>query len=92
MILVYIMAIMHESLKTRDKLQQWDVTGNVDILSLVCPLCSLTRDSHSHLFFECIYASRLWDRVRVLACMEDVDSVWSNIVAYLQPLASRNIF
>lgn len=48
--------ITNESLKTQDKLQTWNVPGTVSLSSLVCPLGKLTRDSHKHIFFECIYS------------------------------------
>lgn len=83
---------MNESLKTQDKLQLWDVPRNVNLSTLVCPLCNLVRDSHSHLFFECDFAANLWRRVRSLAAMEDVEPDLKCIIDHLKPLSHRNLF
>lgn len=67
--------IMHNSLKTHDRLQWWDVHSSVNIQDLVCPLCNFVPDSCAHMFLECWYASKLWIRVRGLAAMDNVAPV-----------------
>ncbi|GJW24414.1 putative reverse transcriptase domain-containing protein [Tanacetum coccineum] len=54
----HLWLVMRNSLKTQDRLRQWDVGNNVDLNLLVCPLCSAQQDSHAHLFFECAYSSQ----------------------------------
>ncbi|XP_071699661.1 uncharacterized protein [Rutidosis leptorrhynchoides] len=49
--------LMCEKLKTQDKLQAWETRFNSGVSS-VCTFCSQVADSHSHLFFECTYASQ----------------------------------
>ncbi|GKC95097.1 homeodomain-like protein, partial [Tanacetum coccineum] len=54
---------MRNSLKTQDKLRQWDVGVNTDLSLLRCPLCNTQQDSHAYLFFECIeHNNRLFKR------------------------------
>ena len=42
-------------LKTQDRVRGWELAGN-----LLCPFCDNVPDSHSHLFFNCEYSSRIW--------------------------------
>nr|GEY74075.1 hypothetical protein [Tanacetum cinerariifolium] len=55
-------------LKTQDRLSKW-----LNILDMACPFRKICKDSHSHLFFHCSYAKRLWERL-VLGAM--VYFVW----------------
>ncbi|XP_071739954.1 uncharacterized protein [Rutidosis leptorrhynchoides] len=52
---------MGEILKTQDKLKAWELRSN---LSLECSFCKNGMDSHSHLFFECLFTARVWDRIQ----------------------------
>ncbi|GJU44801.1 RNA-directed DNA polymerase, eukaryota, reverse transcriptase zinc-binding domain protein [Tanacetum coccineum] len=58
---------MRNSLKTQDKLWQWDVGVGTDLNLLQCAFYSSQLDSHAHLFFECPYSSKVWKLVRPLA-------------------------
>ena len=44
-------------LKTQDRISRW-----LNIQDMKCPFCRSCKDSHSHLFFSCIFARRLWER------------------------------
>ncbi|GKF84346.1 RNA-directed DNA polymerase, eukaryota, reverse transcriptase zinc-binding domain protein, partial [Tanacetum coccineum] len=77
---------MRRSLKTQDNLRAWDVGPNVDLSMLRCPLCDTQRDSHEHLFFECVYSAKVWDYVRVLADLDNVPPTLMDIVATLQAM------
>ncbi|GJX73150.1 reverse transcriptase domain, reverse transcriptase zinc-binding domain protein [Tanacetum coccineum] len=68
----HLWLVMRNSLKTQDKLRQWDVGVGTDLNLLQCAFCSRQLDSHAHLFFECPYSSKVWQLVRPLACMENV--------------------
>ncbi|GKD61738.1 lupus La protein [Tanacetum coccineum] len=46
--------LIGEKLKTQDKIRAWEVADSVNLEDMKCPLCNLIRDSHSHLFFECV--------------------------------------
>ncbi|GKB06393.1 hypothetical protein Tco_0834626 [Tanacetum coccineum] len=76
--------IMRRSLKTQDKLRQWDVDPATDLTQVRCSLCGTQADSHEHLFFECSYSSKVWSLIRGLVGMDVV-----NIIAWFQPLANK---
>nr|GEV96230.1 hypothetical protein [Tanacetum cinerariifolium] len=50
--------IMRNSLKTQDKLRQWDVGIGTDLSQVTCVFCSSQPDSHAHLFFECPFSDQ----------------------------------
>ncbi|GJY56009.1 homeodomain-like protein [Tanacetum coccineum] len=81
--------IMRRSLKTQDRLRQWDVGPHVDLNTLRCKLCDSQPDSHEHLFFECPYSARIWILIRSLGGMELVSPKLHDIISYLQPIAHR---
>ncbi|GJW10935.1 copia protein [Tanacetum coccineum] len=92
----HLWLVMRSTLKTQDKLRQWDVGINTDLSMLRCPLCNTQSDSHAHLFFECSFSSQVWKMVCHLADMEMVPPVLQNIIDYLHPMAhkrsARSIF
>ncbi|GKC32155.1 RNA-directed DNA polymerase, eukaryota, reverse transcriptase zinc-binding domain protein [Tanacetum coccineum] len=57
-------------LKTQDNIQD-----------MACPFCKSCKDSHSHLFFACSYSKRLWERLKVMACLDNVSNVWGELVS-----------
>ncbi|GJU00845.1 reverse transcriptase domain, reverse transcriptase zinc-binding domain protein [Tanacetum coccineum] len=54
----HLWLVMRRSLKTQDKMRQWDVGGGTDLNLLRCSLCDSQPDSHEHLFFECAFSSQ----------------------------------
>nr|GEW35980.1 hypothetical protein [Tanacetum cinerariifolium] len=80
--------IMRESLKTQDKVQQWDI-GNNDLNLLCCHLCKTQADSHAHLFFDCSFSQHVWSLIRHLASMENVPPIPHDIVMRLLPLSHK---
>ncbi|GJV80043.1 reverse transcriptase domain, reverse transcriptase zinc-binding domain protein [Tanacetum coccineum] len=85
----HLWLVMRNSLKTQDKLRQWDVGINTDLNLLRCSLCNTQSDSHAHLFFECPYSSKVWKLVRHLADMELVPPILYDIVAHLLSMANK---
>ncbi|GJY35217.1 reverse transcriptase domain, reverse transcriptase zinc-binding domain protein [Tanacetum coccineum] len=81
--------IMRRSLKTQDKLRQWDVDPATDLTQVRCSLCGTQADSHEHLFFECSYSSKVWSLLRGLVGMDVVPPVLENIITWFQPLANK---
>ncbi|GJR95644.1 homeodomain-like protein [Tanacetum coccineum] len=81
----HLWLVMRNSLRTQDKLQQWDLGPN----SLLCPLCDVQPDSHTHLFFECSFSSQVWMLVRHLADMDTVSPVFHDILLYIQQIAKK---
>ncbi|GJT05595.1 putative RNA-directed DNA polymerase, eukaryota, reverse transcriptase zinc-binding domain protein [Tanacetum coccineum] len=84
----YLWLIMRESLKTQDKVQQWDI-GNNDLNLLCCPLCKTQADSHAHLFFECSFSQQVWSLILHLAGIENVPPILHDIVMHLLPLSHK---
>ncbi|GJR61141.1 reverse transcriptase zinc-binding domain-containing protein [Tanacetum coccineum] len=64
--------VMRNSLRTQDKLRQWDVGDGTDLNLLQCALCESQKDSHPHLFFECAFSSKVWQLVFHLADLDQV--------------------
>ncbi|GJX43139.1 putative reverse transcriptase domain-containing protein, partial [Tanacetum coccineum] len=85
----HIWLMMRNSLKTQDKLRQWDVGVNTDLTLLRFPLCNTQQDSHAHLFFECVYSAQVWKLVHHLAAMEMIQPILQDIIAHLQPIAHK---
>ncbi|XP_028119111.1 uncharacterized protein LOC114316615 [Camellia sinensis] len=53
---------LHNRLYTGDRLRMFGLST-----SSQCPFCLHLEESHSHLFFECIFSSRVWSAIEV-AC------------------------
>ncbi|GJU81521.1 hypothetical protein Tco_1283886 [Tanacetum coccineum] len=81
--------VMRRSLKTQDRVRQWDGGPNVDLSTLRYKLCDAQPDSQEHLFFECPYSARIWILIRSLASMELISPMLHDIISYLQPIAHR---
>ncbi|GJX93653.1 reverse transcriptase domain, reverse transcriptase zinc-binding domain protein [Tanacetum coccineum] len=80
---LHMWLVIKEKLKTQDRLRQWDVGPNIDLNLLRCPLCELVPDSHSHLFFECSFASQVWFQVRAFTGMSSVPPRFVDVLAFL---------
>ncbi|GJW04203.1 homeodomain-like protein, partial [Tanacetum coccineum] len=74
----HVWLVMRNSLKTQDKLKQWDVGINTDLNLLRCALCDTQPDS----------SSRVWKMVRHLADMDSIQPSLHDIISYLQPIAN----
>ncbi|KAJ0907507.1 putative RNA-directed DNA polymerase [Helianthus annuus] len=75
--------IIHKKLKTQDVMCKWNTSGNANFNLMCCSLCISGPDSHEHLFFECGYASRVWDGVKAKADMGAISNRWSDIFDHL---------
>ena len=70
--------IIKRKLKTQDRVSIWDVDQN---LGSTCSLCDTVPDSHDHLFFQCVFADGVWNRIKFLA---GLDNVAHNIYAIVE--------
>nr|GEV78276.1 hypothetical protein [Tanacetum cinerariifolium] len=59
-------------------MRSWDV-GDPS-MTLLCPLCNTTPDSHEHLFFRCNYSSHVWNSVKVLTSKSNIPNELDLIV------------
>ncbi|GJZ38522.1 putative reverse transcriptase domain, reverse transcriptase zinc-binding domain protein [Tanacetum coccineum] len=82
----HLWLVMRNRLKTHDRVKQWDIGPNGDLNALRCALCESQPDSHPYLFFECVFFSKVWSYVCVLADMDLVPPNIHDIILYLQPL------
>nr|XP_043619781.1 uncharacterized protein LOC122591585 [Erigeron canadensis] len=82
--------LVRRKLKTQDIIMQWKGGGNMNFNLVCCPLRQQGRDSHNHLFFECLFSSQVWLRVRHLAQMHQVNSRWDDIYDWLIQRAKSN--
>ena len=87
---IHMWLVMRKRLLTQDRMKQWHVGNNVDVFSLRCPLCKACPDSHEHLFFECIFSSKVWNLGVSMAGISFASSKWSDIVNWLLPIANQN--
>ncbi|GJU75163.1 protein LAZ1 [Tanacetum coccineum] len=84
----HLWLLMRRSLKTQDRMKQWDVGVDVDLNMIWCPICELQKDSHEHLFFECLFSAQVWSSARQLAGMDLIQPVLTDIMLFLQPMAN----
>ncbi|KAJ9536721.1 hypothetical protein OSB04_un000106 [Centaurea solstitialis] len=72
-------------LPTQDRISIW----KHEPPNLVCPLCGDGPDSHTHLFFTCVFAKEVWSAIRVRMEWEDFPDAWDDImVAISDPVTS----
>ncbi|XP_071714988.1 uncharacterized protein [Rutidosis leptorrhynchoides] len=83
--------LMKQKLKTQDMLKPWDMNLNGNGGVAVCTLCQLQPDSNTHLFFECMYASRVWDQVKQLIQIPISGNCWQVFVQLLAPITHRRV-
>ncbi|GJU53880.1 reverse transcriptase domain, reverse transcriptase zinc-binding domain protein [Tanacetum coccineum] len=83
--------VQGEKLKTQDRLRQWDVGPSIDLNLLRCPLCDMVIDSHSHLFFECSFASQVWFQVHAFTGMSSVPSRFVDVLIFLIPTKGSSV-
>ncbi|KAJ9542442.1 hypothetical protein OSB04_028948 [Centaurea solstitialis] len=69
----------HQRLPTQDRLAEW----KHDPPDWKCGLCGMCLDSHSHLFFYCIYAASVWARIKAAVDWDDAPTSWDDVVEWL---------
>ncbi|KAJ0939765.1 hypothetical protein HanRHA438_Chr02g0064921 [Helianthus annuus] len=61
----------------------WEAGSISNLILMCCPLCHHDRDSRDHLFFQCSFATKIWDSVRKMVNMESVNNTWSSIMQWM---------
>uniref|UniRef100_A0A251S8W3 Putative reverse transcriptase zinc-binding domain-containing protein n=1 Tax=Helianthus annuus TaxID=4232 RepID=A0A251S8W3_HELAN len=79
----FMCLLIQKRLKTQDVMSKWYSSGNANFNLLCCSLCTRGPDSHEHLFFECYYATQVWNGVKHRAGMETVANNWALILDHL---------
>lgn len=72
-------------LKTQDRISRW-----LNIQDMSCPFCNGCKDSHSHLFFSCNFARRLWERLKIMAKLDNVSNSWAQIISCIVNRPAKN--
>ncbi|XP_021996045.1 uncharacterized protein LOC110893236 [Helianthus annuus] len=80
--------IVNKKLKTQDIMRTWNSSGNANFNLMCCSLCTSGPDSHEHLFFECGYASDVWNGVKQKADVGTTPNQWHAIFDYLLGIAN----
>ncbi|XP_022015024.1 uncharacterized protein LOC110914542 [Helianthus annuus] len=76
--------IMRGKLLTQDKILKWDISRRKTMNMMCCLLCYANHDSHSHLFFECEFSTKVWYIVRQKVGMNTVQPKWEDIINWLR--------
>ncbi|KAI3827752.1 hypothetical protein L1987_01835 [Smallanthus sonchifolius] len=76
--------VIKNKLKTQDRMGVWDAGSATNLNLMCCPLCRYDKDSRDHLFFQCPFASQVWNEVKDFAYMERVNASWKSIMASLE--------
>ncbi|GKA96244.1 RNA-directed DNA polymerase, eukaryota, reverse transcriptase zinc-binding domain protein [Tanacetum coccineum] len=74
---------IQEKLMTQDKILQWNQGIN-----LKCSFCSGCEDSHDHLFFQCHYSSKVWDKLKDKGNLHNAQNSLVNVVSII---AAKNV-
>ncbi|GJS65357.1 putative reverse transcriptase domain, reverse transcriptase zinc-binding domain protein [Tanacetum coccineum] len=83
----HLWLVINRKLKTQDKLRQWDVSSDTNLNMLQCPLCGTQPDTHDHLFFDCIFLSRVWEQLKHFTGFPSIPSDLNAIIDFISPLA-----
>ncbi|GJW42633.1 hypothetical protein Tco_0071432 [Tanacetum coccineum] len=83
----HIWLVINRKLETQDKLRQWDVSSDTNLNMLQCPLCGTQPDTHDHLFFDCIFSSRVWEQLKHFTGFPSIPSDLNAIIDFISPLA-----
>ncbi|PWA76577.1 hypothetical protein CTI12_AA232490 [Artemisia annua] len=55
-----------------------------------CLVCNQDDESHSHMFFSCVFSKRHWERLKPMANMVDVGNDWANVISYIVNRPANN--
>ncbi|XP_035838846.1 uncharacterized protein LOC118486474 [Helianthus annuus] len=84
----HVWLVINNKLKTQDRMSIWEAGSATNLILMCCPLCSYDRDSRDHLFFQCSYASEVWETVREWVDMGKVNNTWSSVMDWMENIAS----
>ncbi|PWA44536.1 RNA-directed DNA polymerase, eukaryota, Reverse transcriptase zinc-binding domain protein [Artemisia annua] len=57
---------------------------------MACPFCKQCKDSHSHLFFSCMFTRRLWERLKSMAGLDNISNIWAQNVSGIVNFPAKN--
>lgn len=68
---------LHSRLNIGDRLQQFGLTPNP-----TCPFYQSPVESHSHIFFDCMFSTRIWNVLKAMSNVNWPKLHWPNLFAY----------
>ncbi|XP_022031768.1 uncharacterized protein LOC110932821 [Helianthus annuus] len=78
---------VQKKLKTQDIMSRWSSSGKTNFNLMCCSLCTTGLDSHEHLFFECPYATQVWNGIKDKADIGAIPNIWERIYDHLLQFA-----
>ncbi|XP_022003043.1 uncharacterized protein LOC110900463 [Helianthus annuus] len=85
--LFHMWLVCKDKLKTQDRLAAWEAGSETNLRLMCCPLCRYGRDSRDHLFFQCSFASKIWNSVKTMVDLDSVTDNWSSIMIWMAQYA-----
>ncbi|XP_028125413.1 uncharacterized protein LOC114322337 [Camellia sinensis] len=71
---------VQERLNTGDRLQLFGISPTP-----TCPFCQHVTETHSHLFFDCVFSTKIWTEIKAKCNVQWPDFQWPDII----PFATR---
>ncbi|XP_021979844.1 uncharacterized protein LOC110875963 [Helianthus annuus] len=81
--LFHMWLVIKNKLRTQDRLAAWEAGSETNLRLMCCPLCKYDRDSRDHLFFQCAFAAQVWNNVKSLVDMSNVNDSWESIMDWM---------
>ncbi|GJT83581.1 reverse transcriptase zinc-binding domain-containing protein [Tanacetum coccineum] len=76
---------LHGRLQTHDIMAKWN-----NNITLSCSLCDECNDSVTHLFFQCRYSKKVWNVIKAVINLDQINHEWKDIIEHLQSLNREN--
>ena len=68
---------IQEWLNTADRLQLFGLSSSPN-----CPFCQYSTESHSHLFFDCIFTAKIWETLKGKCNVNWPNLQWPHILTF----------
>ncbi|XP_021979682.1 uncharacterized protein LOC110875790 [Helianthus annuus] len=79
----HLWLVIKNKLKTQDRLAVWEVGSATNMNLMCCPLCRNDRDSRDHLFFQCSFSATVWQNIKPMGSLDQVDDTWQSIMDWM---------
>lgn len=67
----------------------WELSRGIDMNNVLCVFCKTQKDSHDHLFFECVFPKQVRKLAAPFARLNG-ECFNFQVVEILEPMATRN--
>ncbi|XP_022042057.1 uncharacterized protein LOC110944699 [Helianthus annuus] len=79
----HLWLVIKNKLKTQDRLAVWEVGSATNMNLMCCPLCRNDRDSRDHLFFQCSFSATVWQHIKPMGFLDQVNDTWQSIMDWM---------